>query len=66
VADSAAERIEAVLRSAAAPLSIDEICDAAFEQRGARERNIVRVTLHRLDARGLLLRHPRTYSLKPA
>jgi chromosome segregation and condensation protein ScpB len=66
VPDSAAERIEAVLRAAEAPLSIDEICDAAFERRGARERNIVRVTMHRLDARGLLQKHPRTYSLKPA
>lgn len=50
---------------ASEPLSIDDICAAVFGRKGARERNIVYVNLHRLDARGVLVKYPQTYSLKP-
>ena len=40
------------------PLTIDEICRAVFHRVDARARGTVRVNLHRLDRRGLLVKHP--------
>lgn len=59
-----AARIRAVLLEAARPLSIDEICAAAFPRSAPRKRNVVRVNLHRLDVRGLLVKHPQAYAIK--
>ena len=54
-----------VLRRAEEPLSIDQLCSAIFGRTGDRERGLVRVNLHRLDAEGRLVKHPRRYSLAP-
>ena len=60
------EKIAAVLAAATEPLSLDEICLIAFGQITERNRSTARTILHRFDADGLLVRHPRTYALKPA
>ena len=60
----ASEAIEAALRAATGPMSILEICKSAFGRAGARERNLVLVNLHRLDARGILVKHPQTYEIR--
>ena len=60
-----AEKIEAALRGAAHPLTIDSICLAAFGRVDERGRNTVRVNLHRLDGRGILIKHQQRYSRVP-
>ena len=60
-----AEKIEAALRGAAQPLTIDSICLTAFGRVDERGRNTVRVNLHRLDGRGILIKHQQRYSLMP-
>jgi repressor of nif and glnA expression len=57
------EEIVNILRRSEEPLSIDQICKAMYGRTGDRERSFVRVNLHRLDARGLLIKYPQTYSL---
>lgn len=65
MADSAAKRAEATLRAATGPLSLEQLCDAVFDRRGDfRDRAAMQVILHRLDARGVLVRHPQTYSIR--
>ena len=65
MADSAAKRTEAALRAATGPLSLEQLAAAVFGRRGDfRDRAALQVILHRLDARGLLVKHPRTYSIK--
>lgn len=59
------EKIEAALRIATQPLTIDSICLAAFGCADERGRNTVRVNLHRLDGRGILVKHQQRYSLMP-
>jgi hypothetical protein len=58
------EEVVEVLRRSEKPLSIDQICKAVFGRIGDRERGLVRVNLHRLDSRGVLTKHPQTYSIK--
>ncbi len=62
--ESAADRIEAALRASDEPMTIDDLCRAALGRIGARERNLVRVNLHRLDQRGLIAKHAARYSLR--
>ncbi len=62
---SDAKKIEAALRESAEPLTIDEICKAALGRIGERERNLVRVNLHRLDERGVVQRYAARYGIKP-
>lgn len=50
--ESAASKIEAALTEE--PVTLDELCKAVFGRVGARERNVVRVNLHRIDERGEL------------
>ena len=61
---TASERIETALRAAKKPLTIEQICAVALGRVGARERNLVLVNLHRLDARGLLVKYPQTYAIE--
>ena len=61
---SQAEQIEQALAKAKRPVNIDEICRAAFGRVGERERNLVRVNLHRLDAAGKIVKHAQAYELK--
>jgi len=61
---SVASDIENILREAECPLSVDEICSKLWKRIGNRERNLVRVNLHRLDERGLLTKHPMKYQFK--
>lgn len=56
------EEVADILRRSAEPLSIDQICKAVYGRTGDRERSFVRVNLHRLDAKGLLIKYPQTYS----
>jgi hypothetical protein len=56
--------VESALRLAGKPLSIDEICLLAFERIDERDRNLVRVVLHRLDGRSELTKHAQTYEIK--
>ncbi len=58
------EKIEAALRNAGGPLTIDEICRAAWGRVGERERSSVRVNIHRLDARGLIEKSAAKYAIK--
>ena len=58
------EEVVEVLRRSKEPLSIDQICKAVYGRTGDRERNVVRVNLHRLDSKGVLIKHPQTYALK--
>lgn len=62
---SRAEDIEATLRKSGEAMSIDEICAAVWKRSGDRERNLVRVTLHRLDERGLIKKYAQRYKLLP-
>jgi|WetSurSiteA1Bulk_404760.scaffolds.fasta_scaffold61021_3 hypothetical protein len=57
-------RIEKALTVASGPLTIDDICRLVFGRISGRERNLVRVVLHRLDARGVLVKHAQTYEIK--
>ena len=66
VAMSAAKRIERALHTAAGPLTVDELCKAALGKVGARERNVVRVNLVRLDDRGLIRKIAAKFEIKPA
>lgn len=59
---SAASRIEAALR--VRPMTIDELCKEALGRVGTRERNLVRVNLHRLDERGLLTKRDAVYVIR--
>lgn len=62
---SDAQRIEAQLRASITPLTIDAIARAVFGRAaGERERGAIRVALHRLDARGVLVKHAMTYAIK--
>lgn len=61
---SIASQIENILRDAESPLSVDEICAQIWKRIGNRERGIVRVNLHRLDERGLLVKLPMKYQFK--
>ena len=49
--DDKSMRIEKALTVASGPLTIDDICRLVFGTITARGRNLVRVVLHRLDAR---------------
>jgi len=63
---SVAKRVEEALRAATHPLSVGAICDAIGTNRADhRDRGAVAVILHRLDMRGMLVKHPQTYALKP-
>lgn len=63
---SDAQRIEAQLRASSTPLTIDAIARAVFGRAaGEHERGAIRVVLHRLDARGVLVKNAMTYSIKP-
>jgi len=59
-----ADRIETALRKAREPLTIDAICKAALGRIDERGRNVVRVNLHRLDVRGLLVKYPQAYAIR--
>lgn len=61
---SVATQIQETLRASDVPLSIDEICLAIWKRVGTRERGLVRVNLHRLDAQGVLVKLPMKYRLK--
>lgn len=61
---SDAGKVEAALVAATGAMTVDEICRAAWGRVGERERNLVRVTLHRMDERGVLVKHARRYELK--
>jgi hypothetical protein len=58
------EQIEKALAEAPQPISIDDICKRVFGRVDERARNAVRVGLHRLDERGVLIKHAQTYALK--
>lgn len=58
-----AEKIESALKGSSQALTIDDICIAAFGRLDGRGRNTVRVNLHRLDGRGVLVKHQQRYSL---
>lgn len=60
---SAADKIEAALRASPEPMTIDELCMSALGRVGSRERNLVRVNLHRLDERGVLTKHAARYAI---
>ena len=60
-----ADRIETALRKAPEPLTIDAICKTALGRIDERGRNVVLVNLHRLDMRGLLVKYPQAYAIKP-
>ncbi|WP_293365034.1 hypothetical protein [Phenylobacterium sp.] len=45
-------------------MTIDELCKVALGRVGARERNLVRVNLHRLDERGLLTKYAARYAIE--
>jgi len=57
------EEVVEVLRRSKEPLSIDQLCKTIFGRTGDRERSFMRVNLHRLDAKGVLIKHPQRYSL---
>lgn len=59
-------RIEKALAVASGPLTIDDICRIVFGRITNRDRNLVRVVLHRLDTRGILVKHAQTYEILPA
>lgn len=59
-------RIEKALTVASGPLTIDDICRLVFGRITERDRNLVRVVLHRLDSRGVLVKHAQTYEVLPA
>lgn len=61
---AAKDKIEAVLKAAKEPLTLDQIVRAAFGHVTERARGSARVYLHRLDEAGRLVRHPRKYELK--
>ena len=58
-----AEKIESALKGSPQALTIDDICMAAVGRIDERGRNTVRVNLHRLDGRGVLVKHQQRYSL---
>lgn len=58
------EKIEAALALAKEPLSLDQICKAAFGRITEDYRSRVRVNLHRLDEAGRLVKYPRKYELR--
>ena len=60
----ASDRIESALRKTPNPLTIDEICTIVFTRQTESERNIVRVNLHRLDSRGILVKHAQRYAIE--
>ena len=60
------EEIVEILRRSGEPLSIDQLCKAVFGRTGDRERSFMRVNLHRLDSKGLLIKYPQRYSLAHA
>jgi predicted Zn-ribbon and HTH transcriptional regulator len=64
--DDKSMRIEKALTVASGPLTIDDICRLVFGQITERDRNLVRVVLHRLDGRGILVKHAQTYEVVPA
>jgi Fe2+ or Zn2+ uptake regulation protein len=64
VATPESEKIEAALRDAGEPLTVDDICRRVWKRVGERERNLVRVNLHRLDERGRIQRFALRYKLK--
>jgi hypothetical protein len=61
---TAADQIESALRKTSNPLTIDEICRTVFNRESERERNIVRVNLHRLDSRGILVKYSQRYAIE--
>lgn len=58
------EKVETAIARAPRPVSIDDICRTVFGRVDERGRNVVRVNLHRLDERGVLIKHAQTYELK--
>jgi hypothetical protein len=64
--DDKSMRIEKALTVASGPLTIDDICRIVFGRIAERDRNLVRVVLHRLDSRGMLVKHAQTYEVLSA
>jgi hypothetical protein len=59
-----ATKIKLALKNAPNPLTIDEICMIVFGRKSGRERNIVRVNLHRFDCKKILVKYPQRYALE--
>jgi hypothetical protein len=59
--DNGIDKVSDALRTAQTPLTVAEIARIAFGRTTERSLSATRVYLHRLDACGKLLRHPRKY-----